>query len=366
MFITLEKNTFREAVGIVSRFAENKSTTLPSLMGVAVIAGDAGIKLRATNLETAIDLQLEGTIKEMGAVVLPAHNLRDISATLGSTGSITIEQTGDTITLHSEAGKSVLKTLPYEDFPSIPLPENPTISITIKTEDLQSLISSVVQSASPSVVRPELASVLFSSEGGVLTTVATDSFRLSEKKLTLSKSLPPFSLLIPAKNIHTILQSLPNTSLELQANEHQCAFMWSGGVITTRLTSGTYPDYTQIIPKSTSTEAIVLKKDLEAGLRRVAVFSDTFQKIRLHINPSSKGVTISAKNNDIGESEEKIPGSITGEEIELSFNHKYITTPLSFIDTDTVTISASGIGRAVIIRGTGDNSYLYLVMPMNN
>lgn len=366
MFITLEKNVFKEAVSIVSRFAENKSTTLPSLMGIAILAGDAGIKLRATNFETAIDFHLEGSITEMGAVVIPAHSLRDISANLQSVGSLSIKQTGDTITLQSEVGKSILKTLSYDDFPSIPLPETPTTKIQITTQDLHNLISSVVVSASPSVVRPELASILISCEGGVLTAVATDSFRLSEKKITLSKSLPPFSFLIPAKNIHTILQSLPNTTLELQANEHQCVFMWPSGIITTRLTTGTYPDYTQIIPKTTSTEVTVLKKDLEAGLKRVSVFSDTFQKIKLHIDPKTKTVFLSAKNNDIGESEETIPGAVTGEEIELSFNHKYISTPLSFIDTDTITISASGIGRAVIIRGTGDSSYLYLVMPMNN
>ena len=127
MFITLEKNTFKEAVGIASRFAENKNTTLPSLTGIAIIAGDAGIKLRATNLETAIDLHVEGSITEMGAVVIPAHSLRDISSTLQTTGSISIKQTGDTITLQSEGGKSILKTLPYDDFPSLPLPENPTI-----------------------------------------------------------------------------------------------------------------------------------------------------------------------------------------------------------------------------------------------
>ena len=351
-------------MSIVSRFAENKSTPLPSLTGIAILAGDAGIKLRATNLETAIDLHIPGTIKEIGAVVLPSNSLRDISATLSHTGTLSIEHTGDTVTLHIEGGKSILKTLPFEDFPSLPLPENPSTSIKLHTKDIQQLIAPVVPSASPSVVRPELASVLISSEGGVLTSVATDSFRLSEKKITLSKTIPPFSLLIPAKNISTILQSLPDTTIELQANDHQCAFVWDSGVITTRLTSGSYPDYTQIIPKHTSSEVTVLKKDLEASLRRVAVFSDTFQKVKVHINPHTKSITLSAKNNDIGESEASVAGSVTGEEIELSFNHKYISAPLSYIETDTITLSASGIGRAVTIRGTGDTSYLYLVMPM--
>jgi DNA polymerase III sliding clamp (beta) subunit (PCNA family) len=102
------------------------------------------------------------------------------------------------------------------------------------------------------------------------------------------------------------------------------------------------------------------------GRVHTAVFSDSFQKITIQLDPQSKKVILSAKNSDVGESEEQISGSITGEGITLSFNHKYITAPLSFIETDTITLSASGIGRAVIIRGSGDTSYLYLVMPMNN
>jgi DNA polymerase-3 subunit beta len=78
-----------------------------------------------------------------------------------------------------------------------------------------------------------------------------------------------------------------------------------------------------------------------------------------------KSILFSARNNDIGEAQEKIPAAVSGEEIELSFNHRYLSAPLSLMNTDSITISASGIGRAAIIRGTGDTSFLYLVMPMN-
>jgi hypothetical protein len=57
MVITIEKNTFREAVHTAARFAERRSATLPALAGIAIVAGDDGIKLRATNLETGIDFE---------------------------------------------------------------------------------------------------------------------------------------------------------------------------------------------------------------------------------------------------------------------------------------------------------------------
>ena len=112
-------------------------------------------------------------------------------------------------------------------------------------------------------------------------------------------------------------------------------------------------------------EATVLKKDFEAALRRTAIFSDSFQKVRVGIDGSKKAVMLSAQNADVGDSSESIPAAITGEAVEFSFNHRYLSAPISTIATESVTLSASGIGRAMVMRGSGDTSFLYLVMPMN-
>lgn len=365
MVIILDKKEFAEAVQSVARFAQRTSASLPVLAGIAIIAGDDGIKLRATNLETGIDLSLAGTIQEAGVVALAANVLREISTSLSGTGPLTITQAGSTVSVVSGTGKSTLKTLVYEDFPVLPLPESPKAVFSLPGAIVRSLITSVVSYASTSTVRPELASVLLKAEGGMLTAVATDSFRLAEKKIALSDTVPPFSLLIPAKNALDIVQTIPDTDVGVSLDDHQCVFTWKGGLVTTRLVSATYPDYTQIIPKSSVAEAVLLKKDFEAALKRTAVFSDAFQKVRLSFQVSEKKITLSSQNSDVGDSTESIGGNISGESVELSFNHRYLGAPLSQLTAESVTLSASGIGRAMIIRGTGDPSFLYLVMPMN-
>ena len=78
-------------------------------------------------------------------------------------------------------GKSSIKTIPYDDFPSISFPESPKNRIIIPGIFLRTLFTTVASCASSSIVRPELASLYISIEGGVLTAVATDSFRLAEK-----------------------------------------------------------------------------------------------------------------------------------------------------------------------------------------
>lgn len=365
MVIILNKKEFAEVVGMVSRFADRRSATLPSLSGIAIVAGDDGIKVRATNLETGVDIHIEGTIKNPGAIVLPSTILREISSSFSGEGQVTIEHSGDTAIISSGSAKSTMKTLPFEDFPTLPLPENPKTIFSIAGAALKSLISTVASCASTSTIRPELASVLLSSEGGVVKSVATDSFRLAEKKMSVKGKVGNFSILIPAKNATDVAQTIPEGDVEVRVGEHQCAVLWDKSTITTRLVSAAYPDYTQIIPKSFGSEATLLRKDFENALRRTAVFSDSFQKVRLGFDVSGKKLALSAHNADVGESVEPLTASLTGESLELSFNHRYLQTPLPLITSESITLSAGGIGRPLVIRGVGDTGFLYLVMPMN-
>lgn len=365
MIISIEKKEFSEAVLRVSRFAERRSATLPVLAGIAIIAGDDGIKLRATNLETGIDLKVSGTIEHDGVVALPATTLREITSSFSGTGPIKLEHTGDTVLISSSTGRSQLKTLAYEDFPTLPIPDASKAKFSLPGAAIKSLVGSVAACASPSTVRPELGSVLLSAEGGVVKAVATDSFRLAEKRYSVSGQVMPFSILIPAKNAMDIIQTIPDDTVEVLVDEHQCAFSWPGGIVTTRLVTVPYPDYTQIIPKTFVSEATLLRKDFEAALKRASVFSDTFQKVRLGLESGQKHIQFSARNSDIGESTESIPAAVSGESVELSFNHRYLQAPLSMVTTESITLSAAGIGRPLVLKGVGDATYLYLVMPMN-
>jgi DNA polymerase-3 subunit beta len=365
MNITLEKKEFGDAVSTTSRFAERKSATLPVLGSVTIEAEGGKIWFRATNLETSITLEVPGQMKSAGVLSLPATILREITSSLSGTGTLTLESDGDTAKISSGSLKSVLKTLPSEDFPALEGTNTPKTSFTLPGTLVKSLIQSVASCASPSTVRPELASVLISAEGGVVKSVATDSFRLAEKKLSISGSVKPFSMLIPAKNAIDIASTIPDDDIEVKADDHQCTVTWKQGSITTRLVAANYPDYAQIIPKTSAAEAQVLKKDFDAALRRTAVFSDAFQKIRLGIDPGKKQVTLAAQNNDVGTSDEALPAAVKGDELTLSFNYRYLQAPISLIGAESLTLSAAGIGRALTVRGAGDSSFLYLVMPMN-
>lgn len=365
MNISIEKKIFSDAVHISSRFAQRKSTTLPVLSSILIISGDNCIKMRATNLETGIDLKIEGEKKSDGVVAIPAAILQQIAGSLTQEGKIVLEHTGDIISISSGTSKSSIKTIPYDDFPSIPFPENPKNEIIIPGIILKSLFTSVASCASTSTVRPELSSIYISIEGGILTAVATDSFRLVEKKIPLSNKGMQGKFLIPAKNALDIAQALPDDDITMSFDEHQCAFVSTRGTLVSRLTNAAYPDYRQIIPKESIVEAIILRKDFENALKRTTIFSDSFQKIRISFDPKKNQFSFFARNADIGESSETLPAHITGSALDLSFNHRYLSTALALTGAESISLTAAGIGRPLIIKGVGDTSLLYLVSPMN-
>lgn len=363
MRIFLDKKKFADAVHTCARFAERRAATLPVLGAILILAGKEGIKLRATNLETGIDLALSGECKEDGVVAVPAVVLEQLSAALSGEGALELEHAGDVVRVVAGPARSSLKTLPYEDFPALPLPEGKS-HFAVQGTLLKELLVAIASCSSSSTVRPELASVYCALSGGELTLVATDSFRLVEKKVALGKG-GTSKFLIPAKNAVDIAQALPAGEVAVSFDEHQCAFSFAGGVVVSRLTNAAYPDYRQIIPKEAAAEAVVLRKDLDAALKRATIFADAFQKVTLSFDPKKKALGILAKNQNVGESADSIGAASTGVPLELSFNHRYLSSALALTGAESVTLTAAGLGRPLLIRAKGDPSFLYLVSPMN-
>ena len=198
-----------------------------------------------------------------------------------------------------------------------------------------------------------------------MTAVVTDSFRLAEKKVPLSNKGTQGKVLIPAKNALDIAQALPENDIIMSFDDHQCAFVGEMGMLVSRLTNAVYPDYRQIIPKESIVEAIVLRKDFENALKRTTIFSDAFQKIRISFDPKKNIFSFFARNADIGESSETLSARISGSALDLSFNHRYLSAVLALTSAESLSLTAAGIGRPLIIRGVGDTSLLYLVSPMN-
>ena len=358
------KLNLKDALLVAERFT-GKQLSLPVLKYVLLIAGETSLKLRATNLDLGIEIELPARVEKEGVIAIPADTLGNFLSNLPQEKNVTIEQVGEHLTITGASYSTLIKGFGYEDFPTLPF-VNKGQSFEIDTKALIMGFKATAFSVAVSDVKPEFASVYVTTQDGALVMVSTDSSRLSEKRITLKNAPEDLSLLIPGKNVTEIVRALENVNekITVVTTKNQISFHGEHLHITSRLVDGTFPDYQQIIPKQYTTEVVVLRQDLIDRLKLTTVFSGKLQQVRLKIYPQDKLFEVESRNDDIGETSQQIDATLTGESVEFLFNQRFLTEVLSYLSTDSISLSASGGNRPLVLRGIGDHSFMYLVMPM--
>lgn len=352
------------AASISGRFAERRAN-LPVLASILLIAEGGRLTLRATNLECGVEVVVPAKIDTDGVVAVSANILLGfLSNARGKSISGTL--VGELFKLETERASASIKTIPHDDFPILPR-VSAERSFTTKSSDLSKIIRNVAYCASTSAVKPELQSVLLYGEGGKLTAVATDSFRLAEKNITLKAGGTVPQLLLPARNAAELMRILDTTQgdVELYYNDNQLSTHVGDVYYTSRLIDGTFPNYRQIVPKTFTTEAVILREDIATALKSLSVFADKFSQISLSIDTAKKTVSLSSRNPDVGEQTSTLRATTSGENMTMSFNGRYLADSLQAIAGESVRLHANGAGKPMLIKDAADESFFYLAMPMN-
>lgn len=359
-----------EIVGVIEKAsrATGKNLSLPVLSCVYLKSDKTtnNLNIRATNLDIGVEFNLKVKCLENGEAAVPANILLNFLSSINQDSELKINLVNGNLNISSKNNSSTIKCLPSEDFPNIPIVESQKETV-IKAKDFINGIKSVWYSASNSTIKPELSSVYITPGEQELIFVSTDSFRLAEKRVNYKNPIDFQPILIPYKNIPDIIKIIEGYTEDIKVvfDKNQISFNLNNGNLVSRVIDGSFPDYKQIIPKTTQTEIMVLKNDLISTIRRAQVFSDSFNQIRFKIDPKAHKFALATKNNDVGEYGEDVTAKLTGENIEISFNYKYIMDAMQSIDADSLSITLSGSGKPMVMRGATDKSFTYIVMPMN-
>jgi DNA polymerase-3 subunit beta len=190
-----------------------------------------------------------------------------------------------------------------------------------------------------------------------------------ENKENLAVSEGDLSVTIPTRSLREIeklvsLRSSEN-SIKLFYDKGQVVFISSNQIITTRTLEGNYPNYSQLIPDSFSKIFNFNTKKLIDSLERIAVLADqqsSVVKIKLD---DTDLASISADAQDIGNANESIPVSHSGENFNIAFNVRYLLEGLKIIASENVLLKCNlATTPAVFVPEDNLNSFTYLVMPV--
>ncbi len=359
------KKKIMEVIGQADKIA-SKNAPIPVLKCAYFDAKNKVLTVKATNLDLGLEIHIPVTIKEEGSVAIPASILNSFISNLSDDSIITLESENENLRVSTISTSTLIKTFPIDDFPTIPTVEDGDI-FTINPKNFIEGLKAVWYGAALSSMKPELSSVYIYTKEDEIVFVATDSFRLAEKRIKAKISRDFGHILIPVRNIQEMIRILESAEgeVEVSVSKNQLSVSYENIYLFSRVIDGVFPDYKQLIPEGFKTEVTLLKQDLINSLKLASIFSDKFNQLNIKVAPKDGIFQLKMRNADIGESINKIECVAHGEDIEINVAQKYLLDCFQSIGSESISIQFNGLGRPIVIRGVSDKTFTYLMMPMN-
>jgi DNA polymerase-3 subunit beta len=376
MKVIVLKENLKKDLNLVEKIT-GKNLSLPILSNVLLKTNKNFLILSATNLEIGIICWNLSKIEKRGEITVPANLFSNYLNFLPNR-EILLETKDNILYVECENYKTEIKGLSSEEFPIIPKIENEEFSLQINSFPFCQGLSQVIDIVSFSQTRPELSGIYFSLQKNLLKLVATDGFRLAEKKLFFEKTIEnlpekEYSLILPQKMAREIINifSEKNQKIKIYFSPNQILFEGFFSEINhpkihliSRLIEGEYPKYQEIIPREYQTEVILSKDNFLNQIKTASLFCGKINEVKLIVDPIKKGIEIFSQSPEIGQNRSFLPTEIKGKNLEISFNYRFLMDGLLNIKSSEVIFKINQEEKPSLLKPVDDESYFYLIMPI--
>ncbi len=405
MRVSCHQENLAKGLSIVSR-AVSSRTTMPVLSNILLEAKNNELRLAATNREIGINCWIGAKVEDEGAITVPARLLSEFVNSLPPE-RIDMELAVRTQTLHLACARYTanMKGIDAYEFPLIPtaplqdgaeadansVPIIDGMRIELETPGLRKMIDQVIFAASSDENRPTLTGVEVSFKDEQLSMAATDGFRLSLRRVSMSQGLAEdaITVIVPARSLGELArisadaeENRPVQVILTQARNQILFQLWGKGEETrgafhrvelvSELIDARFPDYNGTIPKSYETRAVVDTAALLKAVRVAQLFArDNANIIRLSVHPGNGDhggqMRLTASSTEMGDNVSDIDAMVEGNELEIAFNAKYLIDVLTQVDQPQVVLETTQPTRPGTLRpvGMGEEEFLHVIMPMH-
>ena len=385
MEFTIDRDVFlagiKKTLGIV-----DKKATMPILSNLLLrTAGheDAGIEIVATDLEIGLVAGLEASIIAEGRITLSALILFEMVRELqGETVHVLSPAAASEAVLTCNKAVCKLRGIPADDYPDMDDHEDPDLPFfKIKASALKELIRKVSFAISTDETRPAQNGVFFEKEipadtsnVSMMRMGGTDGHRLSMARMKMEESdisIPGIprpnsaqGIIIPRKGLSEIRKMIEEEADDILVGSSPGFLVVKNAHSSLRISliAGEYPDYRRVIPEEKGEIARIGKDSILHSLRRMKVINA--ERVVITI---AKGIaTLNSIHPDWGECKDEIEAAWDGEERTVSFNVKLLMDAIEVIDEPTIDFEIREKFGPGVIRGSGNDNYFCLVMPLRN
>lgn len=355
-----DRDLLSEALQTVQRGVSTRPG-IPALTGVLMTIDAEGLALTTTDLEVTTEVKVPVEATEEGATLVPARLVADMVKSLPA-DAVDFESDGSRAKVVCRSFEGTLRCLAAEDFPAVRDVDG--ISVKVQAQAFAEGVGQVARAASRDEARPVLTGVLMEANREGLVIVATDSYRLAVKELSASSDGEARAL-VPERALTEAGRAAAGQEkgeLELVIGDAQVVFRVGPLRLTSRLIDGEFPNYRQLLPEPAENRLTAGRQELLEAVRRVGLLARESSPVRFEMNVL--GVRLTSASPDLGEAVEAVEAKYEGEEITAAFNPGYLGDGLSVAVSDRVSIELRDGLKPALVRGDGDDSFTYLVMPV--
>jgi DNA polymerase-3 subunit beta len=383
MKLVCSQTELSSSLQLVSRAVASRPTH-PVLANVLLTADAATGRLSLTGFDLNLGIQtsLAAAVESSGAITLPSRLFSEIVSRLSADSPITLScgEADELVQLTSLSGSYQMRGMPADDFPDLPLMQSGT-PIRIDAEALVKGLRATLFASSGDEAKQVLTGVHLRLDDDGLECAATDGHRLAVLRLaniTEPQAVAPaetvagepFAVTVPARSLRELerlLSGRPSSEpLSLFCERGQVVVLWADQVLTSRILDSTYPNYRQLIPESFNRRIVLDRRGFVSALERVAVLADQHNNvIKISSDPAAGKVMIRADAQDVGSGSEALAAEISGEEIEIAFNVRYLLDGVKAMASDQVVLQCNAPTTPAVLAPVGEeNPFTYLVMPI--
>ena len=376
-FTCLQEN-LNNALSVLSHLS-SKNVNLPILKNALIKTVNKNLVFTSTNLEIAINCFLRGKVDVEGEFTVPLKLASDYINLLPNE-KIDIElKDNNFIEIKCNKYETRIKGMSTSDFPLIPHVEKQK-TFKIQISGLKKALEEVYFSVAPGENRVEISGILFdfnNLEKGKLVIAGTDSFRLSERKISIKEGSASAQIIVPLRTVMEVnrilsLKEASDDSLDINIGENQVLFSiedtnldsnFSSIELISRLIEAQYPNYRQIIPDNFKTSIVVNRGDLIKAAKVTSLFSKTgLNDITLEIDPDANELKLSGEDTQIGQNTVRIESELKGDKNKIVLNYRYLIDGLNSFQNEMITLKLIDGGNPCLVKGETEG--YYIVMPI--
>ena len=334
---------------------------LPILSNILLEATKEGLFIKATDLETGVQVKISAKIEEEGAVTIPGKEFLETISSLPK-DKIEITLNKDVLTVICRGSKISFNTISKDEFPQLFKEKGVEVDVFTRKEFLD-IFSCLTFSVSLEEARPQLGGVYVDGKSNYTNFVSTDGYRMSVRKVG-RKMGERGNLIVPVGLINEAIALKTEGGIVLYVNktENQVILEMGEAIIVGRMIEGAFPDYERVLPNEFATTVVFDRDELLQNTRLASIFAKESSNIA-NLEISGGRMKITTRTQGVGEGEIIVECTKTGGDNKIAFNIRYLLDVLKNQTAAELTLGLNSPTEPAVFM-TSEKDFSHVIMPI--